>query len=263
MQIEIVNILANGIYSDTNNIQILFKEGLNLRQIAKIIEDNTNNSVDDVYELLDDKEYLNKLIDEYWFLTDAILNEDIYYSLEGYLFPSTYYFGSANVSVKTIFESMLDETRKQLEEYKDKFNNNDSSIHEILTMASIVELEGASLEDRKGIAGVLYNRLASNMSLGSDVTTFYGLEINIGDVHADNLDLNACNNYNTRCATFKTLPISPICNPSLEAIVATLEYTISNNYYFVADKNRKVYFSKNINEHNNTIARLKNQGLWY
>lgn len=261
--IEIVNILEKGNSSNSNEIKILFKEGLNMRQITKVIVNSTNNTEDMVYELLSDKEYLNSLISKYWFLGDSILNEEIYYSLEGYLYPSTYYFSSKDVNVKTIFETMLDEMEKQLDGYKDEINNNEKSFHDLLTLASIVELEGAIIEDRKGIASVLYNRLNKNMSLGCDATTYYGLKIDLGEIDDDDLDLNACNNYNTRCATFKKLPIGPICNPSIESIVAALEPTNSNYYYFVSDKNRKVYFTKNITEHNNIIAKLKREGLWY
>lgn len=259
---ELVDILNTG-GTCTDIVKITFKEGLNIRQIASIIEENTNNKKEDVYDLIRDQEYLNSLITKYWFISDDILNQDIYYSLEGYLYPSTYYFCTKDVSIKLIFETMLDEMDKQLKDYKDEINNNKYSFHELLTIASIAELEGTNLENRKGIASVLYNRLNVGMNLGCDVTTYYGLKLNIGEVYPDDLDLNSCNDYNTRCVSFTKLPISPICNPSIESIIATLKPDNSKYYYFVADKNKRVYFSKNINEHNNTIARLKNQGLWY
>lgn len=261
--IKIVNILETGSNSNNNKVQILFKEGLNMRGIAQVIAENTNNTEEMVYEVLEDKDYLNTLITKYWFLTNNILNDDIYYSLEGYLYPSTYYFGSKDVTVETIIETMLDEMENKLEEYKEEINNNDNSFHEILTLASIVELEGVTLEDRKGIASVFYNRLDSNMNLGSDVTTYYGAKVDIGDRDLYSSELNEYNNYNTRCATFKQLPISPICNPSIDSIIAAITPNENDYYYFVADKNKSIYFSKNLNEHNNTIAKLKKQGLWY
>lgn len=261
--IEIINILEDGNTFNDKEIQILFKEGLNMRKLTKVIVDNTNNTEDMVYDLLKDREYLNSLIDEYWFINDDILDNDIYYSLEGYLFPSTYFFSSKDVSVKDIFKTMLDEMEKQLNSYKETINNNDNSFHELLTLASIVELEGVTLEDRKGIASVLYNRLDKKMSLGCDVTTYYGAKVDMGERDLYQDELNECNGYNTRCATFKGLPISPICNPSLESIMAVLEPVEEDYLYFVADKNRKVYFNKNLNGHNNTIAKLKREGLWY
>lgn len=258
--IKIVDILEKGNKYNDQEISVLFKEGLNIRKIAKVIADNTNNTEDDVYSLLKDKDYLNELINNYWFISDEILNDNIYYSLEGYLFPSTYSFKSKDVTVKEIFKKMLDEMGKQLDKYKDKINGN---FHELLTLASIVELEGVALDDRKGIAGVFYNRLDKKMNLGSDVTTYYAAKIDMGDRDLYKSELNDCNNYNTRCSSFKSLPISPICNPSIESIRAVLEPTNEDYLYFVADRNRKVYFSKTYSEHNNIISKLKKQGLWY
>ena len=261
--IEVINILEKGNTFNDKEIQILFKEGLNMRKITKVIVDNTNNTEDMVYNLLTDKDYLNSLIDEYWFISDDILDSDIYYSLEGYLFPSTYSFSSKDVNVKDIFKTMLDEMEKQLNSYKDEINSNNKSFHELLTLASIVELEGVSLEDRKGIASVLYNRLDKKMSLGCDVTTYYGAKVDMSERDLYSSELKECNGYNTRCATFKGIPISPIANPSIESIIAVLEPLNEDYLYFVADKNRKIYFNKNLNGHNNTIAKLKREGLWY
>lgn len=261
--IEIIDYLEDGNSFNDKEIQVLFKEGLNMRKITKVIVDNTNNTEDMVYDLLNDKEYLNSLIDEYWFISDDILDSNIYYSLEGYLFPSTYSFSSKDVSVKDIFKTMLDEMEKQLNSYKETINNNDKSFHELLTLASIVELEGVTLEDRKGIASVLYNRLDKKMSLGCDVTTYYGAKVDMSERDLYQDELNECNGYNTRCATFRGLPISPICNPSIESIIAVLEPVDEDYLYFVADKTRKVYFNKNLSGHNNTIAKLKREGLWY
>lgn len=260
---EIVDILYKGAGDNTNQIKVTFKEGLNMRAIAKVIEENTNHTNDEVYALLENKEYLNQIVEEYWFIEDDILDSKIYYSLEGYLYPSTYYFGSKDVSVEEIFSVMLKETEKQLEPFKEQVENHDMSVHEILTLASIVELEGVTVEDRKGIAGVFFNRLEDDISLGSDVTTYYGARVDMGDRDLYSAEVKECNDYNTRCVTFSGLPISPICNASIDSIDAVLNPDISNYYYFVADKNRKVYFSKNITEHNNTIAKLKREDLWY
>ena len=115
---KIVDILSSNKGSNSNLLNITFKEGINMRKIASIIEDNTNNSSDDVYSLLSNKDYLSELINKYWFISDEVLNEKIYYSLEGYLYPNTYSFDSKDVSVKTIFNSMLDEMDKVLTSYK-------------------------------------------------------------------------------------------------------------------------------------------------
>lgn len=260
---KIVDILYKGTGVNTDQIKVTFKEGLNMRAIAKVIEEETNNTSDDVFSTLEDNEYLTSIIDKYWFIEDDILDNDIYYALEGYLYPSTYYFSSKDVSVKDVFNVMLEETGKQLEPYKEQIETSDMTIHEILTLASIVELEGVTSDDRKGIAGVFFNRLEDGISLGSDVTTYYGAKVDMGDRDLYSEELKECNGYNTRCVTFSGLPISPVCNSSIMSIEAVLNPTKSNNYYFVADKNRKVYFSKNINEHNKTIAKLKRENLWF
>ena len=259
---KIVQILSTGKKANSD-IKITFKEGINVVKIAKIISDKTNNSEDDVYNLLKDDNYLDEVIDKYWFLDNDIKNKDIYYALEGYLYPNTYNFSSKDTEVKDIFEQMLDETNRQLSKYKDKISSNSFSIHEIMTLASIVELEGTTLEERKKIARVFMNRLDDNMNLGSDVTTYYGARVSMGDRDLYSDEVVSCNNYNTRCATFKKLPISPICNSSIEAIDAVINPDDNNYYYFVADKNKKIYFSKTQKEHSNTIAKLKREKLWY
>ena len=75
---------------------------------------------------------------------------------------------------------MLNETEKQLNKYKNDIENSSLSVHELLTMASMVELEAVKEEDRKGVASVFYNRLDSKMTLGSDVTTYYGAKVDMG-----------------------------------------------------------------------------------
>lgn len=87
---EIINVLEEGNSYNPDQITITFKEGLNVRKIAKLISENTNNSYEDIMNVFTDKEYTKSLIDKYWFLENDILNDKIYYPLEGYLFPNTY-----------------------------------------------------------------------------------------------------------------------------------------------------------------------------
>jgi len=260
---KIVDILASNKGINTNEISITLKEGINMRTLASVIEESTNNSSNDLYDILKDKEYLTNLINKYWFLENTILDDKIYYSLEGYLYPDTYYFASRDVTIEEILEKILNETEKKITPYKDQILNNNMTFHEILTLASIVELEGITLDDRKNITSVFINRINSNMSLGSDVTTYYGVKVDMGERDLYTEELEACNNYNTRCITFKGLPIAPISNPSLESIESVISPINTNYYYFVADKNKKIYFSETIEEHNNTINRLKNNNLWF
>lgn len=262
---KIVKTLSSSDNASFDYIEITFVEGKNMRSIAKTIADNTNNSEDSVFELLKNKDYLDSLIDKYWFLTDEIKNDNIYYSLEGYLFPDTYQFSGKDVSVEKIFETMLDEFGKKIEPYKATIESYDLSLHQILTVASIVELEGVNKNDRGSVAGVFYNRLIAGWSLGSDVTTYYAIrEDNMGSHDLLKTELNDCNYYNTRSScSAGNLPVGPICNPGIESIEAAVKPTSHDYYYFVADKNKKTYFTKTSAEHEKQIKTLKDQGLWY
>lgn len=262
---KIVKILEEGTKYNPNEISITFKEGINIRKIATLISENTNNSYDDVIKKASDETFINTLIDKYWFLTDDIKNKNIYYSLEGYLFPDTYRFNNREVTTEEIFTKMLDEMDKKLSKYKDKINKSDLSVHEIITLASVVELEGAKATDRKGVAGVFYNRLASSAypTLGSDATTYYASKIDDWSYSLTYKELNDCKNkYNTRCSSNTGLPIGPICNPGIESIEATINPDKHEYYYFVADCNGKVYLTKNSTEHNNIINKLKKEDNW-
>lgn len=259
----IINRIVNGEVT-TDEVKITFIEGKNIRWIAKTIASKTNNTEQDVFDLLEDEEYINELIGKYWFLSDEIKDERIYYPLEGYLLPDTYIFENKEVSVKTIFNVILNFTDKYLTQYKEQFDNNSMTIHQLLTMASLAELEGKKLEDRKEIIGVFYNRLVTKMSLGSDVTTYYAFKVDMGERDLTVKELNSDNPYNTRGPNMAgKIPVGPICNPSKEAIDATLNYIPTDAYYFVADKNGDVYFTKNNNEHVRMIQSLKKQGLWF
>lgn len=261
---KIIKTLGNGSDANIDAISITFVEGKNMRYIAKLISENTNNTEDDVYNLLNDSNYLDYLISKYWFLTDEIKDNRIYYSLEGYLFPDTYQFKSKDVTVKEIFETLLDEMDTKLTPYKTDIQNSNYTVHQILTLASIVELEGVNVSDRFDVSGVFYNRLNSGWSLGSDVTTYYASKVDMNERDLYKSELDECNNYNTRnsCMTGK-LPVSPICNPGIESIKAAINPNQHSYYFFVADKNKKTYFTKTNAEHLQMIASLKSQGLWY
>lgn len=257
---NIINTLTGDNYKE-DYINITFKEGLNIRQIAKIIEENTENTEEQVYSLLKDESYINSLINEYWFLTNDIKNEKLYYPLEGYLFPNTYQF-KKDATVKDIFKVMLDQMDEELSKYKAQINNSNYTIHQLLTLASIVELEAGSSHERNGVAAVFYNRIKNNWTLGSDVTTYYAEQKPFSeDLNID--EINACNAYNTRSTCIVGLPVGPISNPSSESIEGVMNPTTSDYYYFVADKNGNTYFTKTENEHQNIIQKLQREGLWY
>lgn len=259
----IVDIISKGNSYNPNQISITFQEGLNMRKYASIIESKTNNTYDDVMNKLKDVNYINSLIDSYWFLTDKITNKDIYYPLEGYLFPNTYIFSSKNVTVEEIFKKLLDQTNIVLSKYKDKIESSKMSVHEILTMASMVELEATNKADyRQNVASVFFNRLSINMSLGSDVTTCYAQKFDDTALCHRQANFNLPSPYNTRPLDFKGLPVGPIANPSESSINAVLNPADTEYVYFVADKHTNVYFFKTYNEFNAKIAELKNKGDW-
>ena len=257
---EIINTLNEGGYNE-NEISITFKEGINMRGIAKLIKENTSNSEDDVYKTLKDEKYLNSAIEKYWFLTDDIKNSKIYYSLEGYLFPDTYRFNSKDVTVEEIFNKMLDQMEKELNKYKKQIENSKYSVHELITLASITQSEGYNEDDFKNIASVFYNRLKTGMALGSCITSYYGVKKDMTDELLQK-DIDASNPYNTRGNNPVSFPVGPISMPGAKALDATLNPIETSYYFFVSDKNNKLYFTKTLNEHERMITKLQNEGLW-
>lgn len=255
---EIVEVLEEGSKFDSSTLKLTFKEGQRITDYAKVIADSTNNNYEDVIAIFKDKNYMSELINKYWFLTNNILQDGIYYPLEGYLAPDTYYFKDSDVSTKEIIERMLEEMNKELTEYRVSLGDN---VHYYLTMASIVELEGKTLEDRQNIMGVFNNRISAGMHLGSDVTTYYAFQASMS-TKLTSEQYNTANPYNTRPTSKVGPPIGPICNPDLTSIQASIN-PINNNYlYFVADSNGKVYYSRTSDEQNKVIQDLISSGKW-
>ena len=167
------------------------------------------------------------------------------------------------MSVKEIFSYVLNYMDKYLSKYKEDIESK-FTVHQMLTLASIAEKEAYTLDDRKEVIGVFFNRLNSGYNLGSDVTTYYAFQVNMGESDLTYKQLNTYNPYNTRGPNMiGKIPIGPICNPSKSAIEATIYYTETDNMFFVADKNGKVYFSKTQSEHDAKIKELKDNDLWF
>ncbi len=256
---EIIKVLEQGSNYNPNMVKLTFKEGLRITDYAKVISNHTNNSYDEVIKVMKDKDYITSLIQKYWFLTDSILDSNIYYPLEGYLAPNTYHFDNKDVSIDSIIETMLKQMEKELDSYKSVII---SDPHYYLTMASIVELEGTNTDNRKMIVGIFQNRMKSGMNLGSDVTTYYGLQVAMtSDLTSE--QFASVNAYNTRSTTMiGKMPIGPICNPGLSSIEASVEPTDNDYLFFVADKNGKIYYTKTNREHEAKIAEIKANGDW-
>lgn len=254
---EILATIDNGLVID-NSISVIFREGLTIDDYAKIISKSFNYKLEDVLNKIDDKEFVKSLIPNYWFLTDSILNDQIYHPLEGYLYPDTYKFDK-DASIEQIINKMLNNTLNKLKKYQEL--NGKYSIHEYITLASIIEKEGNNLNDRLNIAGVFYNRLDNGMSLGSDVTAHYGVKKPLSE-EITQQELDQCNPYNTRGCVTK-IPVGPICSPSIESIEAAINPQDNDYFYFVSDKNGKIYFSKTQGEQLKVISTLKSSDLWY
>ncbi len=257
---EILNQINDGktnVFEET--VSVTFVEGKRITYYAEVISENFNYSYDEVLEIFKDKVYAESLVNEYSFLSKDILENEIYYPLEGYLFPDTYEFYTSS-SVKEIIEKLLDHTASKLSSLTTNIEQSGSSLHEILTIASIAETEGLDASTRQKVSQVVYSRLAIDMPLGMDVTSYYGVGKEIGAVLTVD-DLNADNGYNTRNPEFLGLPIGPICNPSFESITAALNPSDTNYLYFVADVTTgEVFFYETISGFEAKVIELRNEG---
>lgn len=256
----IVDTLTETSTIDNESITVTFVEGKKFPFYVKKIANSFNFNEEDIYKLTSDSKYLEELINKYWFITDEILQDGIYYPLEGYLFPDTYSF-KKDSTIEEVIAVMLNQMDTKLSLYKDEISLSGKSVHSLLTMASMVELEAVSAEDRLFVASVFYNRLDINMTMGSDVTTYYAVKKEMTD-RLTKSDLSSCNAYNTRGTCVKGLPIGPIASPSYSSITAAIEPTESDYLYFVADKKNKVYFSKTSQEQANVISELRKNNMW-
>lgn len=222
-----------------HSAEVTFVEGKRITDYASVLAETLDFPAQEFLNQVNDREFLEELVSsgDYWFLTDEILNEELYYPLEGYLYPDTYEF-LETATPKEVIKTLLNHTLTVLEPYKEQIESSDYTFHEILTLASMVEKEANSESDRKTVAQVFWTRLHENWSLGSDVTTYYGANKEIGVDELTWDELNDSNPYNTRLTDGSMngkLPIGPICNPNIVSILATLNPSDTNYYYFVAN----------------------------
>jgi len=235
-------------------IRITFVEGKRFVDYANLISNNFDITYDEIIAKGEDKTFLKELIAEYWFLDESILDEDIYYPLEGYLAPNTYEFYQT-ADIETIIRKLLDQTDINLTKLKGNIEKSDYTVHELLTMSSIIEKEAVKKDDREKVSQVIYKRLDTNMNLGMDVTTYYAAFKDMKETLTA-ADLDAYNAYNTRNRNFIGLPVGSICNPSVESIVASLNPSKTNYVYFIADVDTgDVYFMETYEE----FIRYKNE----
>ena len=168
-------------------------------------------------------------------------------SLEGYLFPNTYQF-TRTQSLQEMAAAMVHEFRQVAQEI-----GLDSDVSKIVTMASIVEKETATPEERPRVASVYYNRLAQKMALDADPSVIYA-ELLAGTYQGalHHADLAVNSPYNTY--RFPGLPPGPIANPGKSALQAAMHPDSTNFLYFVADGSGHHRFAHNLEEHNRNVA---------
>lgn len=244
---KILDVLNKGNIK-TDSIKLTFVEGKNVNDFITLIANNFSYTEDEVKEVLASREFMQELVEKYDFLTEEVLNGNIYYALEGYLFPDTYEF-MENASIKDIIIRILDNTQVKLKSLH--LENQEYTIHEILSMASIVELEAVTETDRTKVAQVIYKRLEMGKGLGMDVTTYYAVKKPLGATLTMS-DLRTVNPYNTsesNSSMAGNLPIGPICNPSLMSINAVLHPSDTEYVYFYADiRTHEVFFANTYEE---------------
>jgi UPF0755 protein len=173
--------------------------------------------------------------------------------LEGYLFPDTYFF-SPNMRPDKAAQAMLDNFAQRFyRPYRDQIQHSNHPLHEIVTIASLVEREAEVPEDRPRIAGVIENRLARHMRLQIDATVLYAL-----GHHKDRVlyqDLAVSSPYNTY--RHAGLPPGPIANPGLESLRAALNPERSDYLFYVAGPGGAHVFAHTEAEHLRNVAHMR------
>ena len=129
---DVKTIVEKLVKGDVNKeeIKLQLLEGKTMTDLAEVVEKVTVNTKEQFLNKMKDKEYIRKLSEKYWFIDyNTVTNEDIYYPLEGYLFPDTYIFDNKEVGIETIIDAMLKQTEKRLEEYKNISGNKILTVH--------------------------------------------------------------------------------------------------------------------------------------
>ena len=226
-------------------VEITFPEGLTIQQMADKIN---ANELDGQGFLGLAKDPSPDLIEKFNFLQEGK-------SLEGYLFPDTYYF-SKEIDARGIIVKILDNFNNKLSsDLRKEIAKQQKTLSNIITMASIVEKEVSTDNDRAIVAGLFWNRIASGQALQSDATLSYALNDKVSQHSLTQTKTNSP--YNTYL--YKGLPPGPICNPGLSAIEAAIHPQKTDFVYFLSDpKTGQTIFSKTFAEH---VANRNKYGL--
>jgi UPF0755 protein len=222
-------------------VKLVFPEGLSIYKMGRFMErEGVGDGIS--FQELTKNALTRPLLMKYTFLFD-VPND----SLEGYLFPDTYLVPS-NIGTEQMAGLMLARFNRVVMQYWNKnYRKMDRkySLHDILTLASIIEKEAAIDSERPMISSVYHNRLRIRMHLGADPTIKYVLERPGKIVSYDDLKINSP--YNTY--RHYGLPPGPICNPGLSSVKAAMFPAKSDYLYFVARADGSHIFSKTLTEH--------------
>jgi len=217
--------------------EITIIEGWNLKDIVGYLEEKEIVSPEDFLKITD-----SDFSEEYDFLSDKPKN----LGLEGYLFPDTY-FMNRGVSSEEIIKAMFDNLNLKLTlDLKEEIFNQKKTIFEMITMASLVEKEVKSAEDKKIVAGILWKRIEKGIPLQVDATIAYITGKKTTKISREETRIDSP--YNTY--KYKGLPLGPICNPGFESISSSVYYINSEYLYYLSTPEGKTIFSRTLEEHN-------------
>lgn len=244
-------------------------EGYTIDQIAQAVGQLQGDfkeplTADAFLAKVQDENFISQEVAKYPSLLESLPTKEsgARYRLEGYLFPATYSI-KESTTVESLIDEMLAAMDKNLSPYYSTIKSKNLTVNELLTIASLVEKEGAKTEDRKLIAGVFYNRLNRDMPLQSNIAILYAqgkLGQNISLAEDVAIDTNIDSPYNV----YKNVGLmpGPVDSPSLDAIESSINQTKSDNLYFVADvTDGKVYYANNQEDHDRNVAEHVNSKL--
>ncbi|MGG9991427.1 endolytic transglycosylase MltG [Streptococcus suis] len=253
--------------------KILIVEGYTLTQIAQAITDNTKTedkndktpfTTEQFMATVTNQDFINRMVATYpkLFASLPAADSGVIYQLEGYLFPAVYEY-SDETTIEELVEQMIAAMDNRLQPYYETLAAKNLTVNEVLTLASLVEKEGSTDEDRRNIASVFFNRLNASMPLQSNIAILYaqgklGQETTLAEDAA--IDTSIESPYNIYW-TPGLMP-GPVDSPSLSAIEAVINANTTDYLYFVADVTTgSVYFTNNIDEHNQNVAKYVNAHL--
>ena len=244
-------------------------EGYTLEQIAQTVGQLQGNfkeplTAEAFLAKVQDENFIAQEVTKYPNLLESLPTKDsgVRYRLEGYLFPATYTI-KENTTVESLIDEMLAAMDKNLSSHYATIKEKNLTVNELLTIASLVEKEGAKTEDRKLIAGVFYNRLNLGMPLQSNIAILYaegklGQNISLADDAAIDTSIDSPYNDYTKVG----LMPGPVDSPSLDAIESSINQTKSEYLYFVANvQDGKVYYATTREEHDRNVQEHINSKL--